>query len=296
MTLLIMAAGMGSRFGGLKQIEPIGPNGEFIIDYSIYDAKLAGFTKVVFIIKEENYDIFKETIGKRFEHTIEVEYAFQRNIDIPSFVGDTSFRSKPWGTAHAILSAKNNINENFAIINADDFYDRDAFFKVANFLKTSKENEYCIIGYKMGNTITEAGSVKRGVLETENNYLVKLIESSVELSNNTFVASPLDNSPKFNIDFDTPVSMNMMGFSPKLFEYLEEGINEFFKNNMSNLEKCEYLIPDVVSKLSEEKKATVKIIPTTSVWMGMTYKEDKEMLVKNIAKLIENGTYPNQLV
>lgn len=296
MTLLIMAAGMGSRFGGLKQIEPVGPNGEFIIDYSIYDAKLAGFTKVVFIIKEENYDIFKDTIGKRFEHLIEVQYVFQKNTDIPSFVGDTSFRSKPWGTAHAILAAKNNIKENFAIINADDFYDRDAFFKVANFLKTSKENEYCIIGYKMGNTITEAGSVKRGVLTTKDNYLVKLIESSVELSNNTFIASPLDNSPKFNIEFDTPVSMNMMGFSPKLFEYLEEGLNEFFKNNMSNLEKCEYLIPDVVSKLSEEKKTTVKIIPTTSVWMGMTYKEDKIMLVNNIAKLIENGTYPNKLV
>lgn len=296
MTLLIMAAGMGSRFGGLKQIEPVGPNGEFIIDYSIYDAKLAGFTKVVFIIKEENYDIFKDTIGKRFEHLIDVQYVFQKNTDIPSFVGDTSFRSKPWGTAHAILSAKNNIKENFAIINADDFYDRDAFFKVASFLKTSKENEYCIIGYKMGNTITEAGSVKRGVLTTKDNYLVKLIESSVELSNNTFIASPLDNSPKFNIEFDTPVSMNMMGFSPKLFEYLEEGLNEFFKNNMSNLEKCEYLIPDVVSKLSEEKKATVKIIPTTSVWMGMTYKEDKIMLVNNIAKLIENGTYPNKLV
>ena len=178
MTLLIMAAGMGSRFGGLKQIEPIGPNGEFIIDYSVYDAKLAGFNKIVFIIKEENYEIFKETIGKRFEGIIEVEYVFQKITDVPAFVniGD---RVKPWGTAHAILSAKNKINEKFAVINADDFYDRDAYFKAYEFLKNSKENEYAIIGYKAGNTITDAGSVKRGVLEVKNNCLVKLTKSVI---------------------------------------------------------------------------------------------------------------------
>ncbi|MDD3187775.1 MAG: sugar phosphate nucleotidyltransferase [Bacilli bacterium] len=295
MTLLIMAAGMGSRFGGLKQIEPVGPNGEFIIDYSVYDAKLAGFTKVVFIIKEENYEIFKETIGKRFDGIIDVEYVFQKNDDIPSFVGDTSYRSKPWGTGHAILAAKNNIDENFAIINADDFYDRDAFFKMAEFLKISKENEYSIIGYSVENTITDAGSVKRGVLNTNNGYLVKLTESLIEKKDDAYLASPLDGSEPFIVHGDTMVSMNMIGFSPKIFEYLEEGIVEFFKANMSNLEKCEYLIPDVVSKLSNEGKVIIKVVPTTSVWLGMTYKEDKVMLVENIRKMIDKGMYPEKL-
>lgn len=294
MTLLIMAAGMGSRFGGLKQIEPIGPNGEFIIDYSVYDAKKAGFNKVVFIIKEENYEIFKETIGKRFEGIIDVEYAFQRLTDIPAFVkiGD---RVKPWGTAHAILSAKNNIKEKFAVINADDFYDRDAYFKIYEFLENSNDNEYAIVGYKVGNTITDAGSVKRGVLEAEKNCLVKLTESVIEKTENTFTATPLNGSPSFNIEFDTLVSMNMFGFSPKLFEYIEEGLDKFFKDNENNMEKCEYLIPDLVNKLSEEKKVAVKVIPTTSVWMGMTYKEDKEFLVNRISQFIKEGKYPSKL-
>lgn len=295
MTLLIMAAGMGSRFGGLKQIEPVGPNGEFIIDYSIYDAKLAGFTKVVFIIKEENYDIFKDTIGKRFEHIIDVSYVFQKNTDIPSFVGDTSYRTKPWGTAHAILSAKNNINENFAIINADDFYGRDAFFRIAEFLKTSKENEYAIVGYNVENTITDAGSVKRGVLEENNSYLTKLKESVIEKNGDLYKATPLNGEEPFIVTGNTLVSMNMMGFSTKLFNYLEEGLDKFFKDNLNNLEKCEYLIPDVVERLSKDGIVTVKVIPTTSVWMGMTYKEDKGLLVNSIDSLIEEGIYPIKL-
>lgn len=295
MTLLIMAAGMGSRFGGLKQIEPIGPNGEFIIDYSIYDAKLAGFDKVVFIIKEENYDIFKTTIGARFENMIKVEYAFQKNTDIPQFVGDTSFRTKPWGTAHAILSAKNLIDENFAIINADDFYGRDSFFKIAEFLKNSKENEFAIVGYEVCNTITDAGSVKRGVLREQDGYLVSLTESVIEKDNHTYKASPLDGSTPFEVVGNTLVSMNMMGFSKLLFDYLEEGLKEFFESNLDNLEKCEYLIPDVVTKMVNEKIVDVKIIHTNSVWLGMTYKEDKETLVTEIGKLIKNGIYPNRL-
>ncbi len=294
MTLLIMAAGMGSRFGGLKQIEPIGPNGEFIIDYSVYDAKLAGFNKVVFIIKEENYEIFKETIGKRFDGIIEVNYVFQRITDVPSFVniGD---REKPWGTAHAILSAKDVIKEKFAVINADDFYDRDAYFKAYEFLNNSNENEYAIIGYKAGNTITEAGSVKRGVLEVKDSCLVKLTESVIEKKDNIFTASPLNRSESFTISFDTLVSMNMFGFSPKLFEHIEKGMNKFFKDNENNLEKCEYLIPDVVNKLNEEGEVSVKVIPTTSIWMGMTYREDKELLVNMIDKFIKDGTYPSKL-
>ena len=296
MTLLIMAAGMGSRFGGLKQIEPVGPNGEFIIDYSIYDAKLAGFDKVVFIIKEENYDIFKNTIGARFENIIDVSYAFQKTTDVPDFVGDVSFRKKPWGTAHAILSAKNLISDNFAIINADDFYGRDAFFKIAEFLNNSNENEFAIVGYEVKNTITDAGSVKRGVIEEENGYLTKLTESSIEKIDMSYLASPLDGRIPFYINGETLVSMNMMGFSKLLFKHLEDGLIEFFNNNLSNLEKCEYLIPDVVEKMANENDVTVKILQTNAVWLGMTYKEDKEMLVNEIKNLIENKIYPNNLV
>ena len=182
-TLLILAAGMGSRFGGLKQIEPIGPNGEFIIDYSIYDAKQAGFTKVVFLIKEENYEIFKETIGKRVEKQIETEYAFQKNDNLPEEYQELlKARIRPLGTAHAILCAKDKINEPFAIINADDFYGRDAYQKASNYLDTIKENEYGLVAYRLGNTLTPNGSAKRGVCEvTDNNELIKLTESKVTL-------------------------------------------------------------------------------------------------------------------
>ena len=295
MTLLIMAAGMGSRFGGLKQIEPVGPNGEFIIDYSIYDAKLAGFDKVVFIIKEENYDIFKNTIGARFENMIDVEYVFQKIDDIPMHDLDITNRIKPWGTAHAILAARDVVKDKFAIINADDFYGRDAFNKISDFLQNSNDNEMAIVGYEVANTITDAGSVKRGVLEEENGYLKKLIESVIEKKNDSYLASPLDGRSPFEVKSNTLVSMNMMGFSPKLFKYLEEGLVDFFKQNKSNLEKCEYLIPDVVEKLTLDSTFTTKIIHTNAVWLGMTYKEDKEMLVREIEKLVRNNTYPIHL-
>lgn len=296
MTLLILAAGMGSRFGGLKQIEPVGPNGEFIIDYSIYDAKLAGFDKVVFIIKEENYDIFKNTIGARFEKIIDVFYVFQKNDDVISLIDDTSFRVKPWGTAHAIFAARNLINDKFMIINADDFYGRESFNKMADFLNSSKDDEFAIVGYEVKNTITDSGSVKRGVIEEENGYLIKLTESVIEKNNDDFLASPLNGSKSFAINKDRLVSMNMMGFSPKIFKYLEEGLIEFFNNNKDNLENCEYLIPDVVEKLTINKIVTTKIIHTNAIWLGMTYKSDKEFLVKEINRLIMEGVYPNSLV
>ena len=200
MTLLIMAAGMGSRFGGLKQIEPVGPSGEFMIDYSIYDAIKAGFNKVVFIIKEENYDIFEETVGKRIKNYINVEYCFQKINDLPAGYSVPSDRIKPWGTAHAILAAKNNISENFAIINADDFYGRDAFIEVAKFLKTATlktPKEYAVVGYNVLNTLTENGSVKRGICEEDCGYLKKLTESLVEKREYKIVAKPLDGSHEF---------------------------------------------------------------------------------------------------
>ena len=193
LTLLIMAAGMGSRFGGLKQIEPMGPNGEFLIDYSIYDAINAGFNKVVFIIKEENYAIFKETIGKRVEDKINTEYVFQDMNDLPEGYTKPEERVKPWGTAHAILCAKDNIHEPFVIINADDFYGKDAYKVASNFLKNVKEgNNYCLVGYKVANTLTENGAVKRGICKLENGNLTELIESNVEKIDGKIIAKPLD--------------------------------------------------------------------------------------------------------
>ena len=294
LTLVIMAAGMGSRFGGLKQIEPVGPNGEFIIDYSIYDAVRAGFNKVVFIIKEENYEIFKETIGSRVEKQIKVEYAFQRLTDIPEGY-DIGNRTKPWGTSHAILSAKNNVKGDFIIINADDFYGSDAYKQASEFFKEDAPDEYAIIGYKIKNTMSENGSVKRGVCAQENGYLTNLVESSVEEKDGHIIASPLDGSPSFEIQPDDLVSMNMFCFKDDLFPYLDKHLVEFFEKNKDNLEKCEYLIPDSVYNSVKEGRVRVRVIPTTARWQGITYKEDKERLVNDIQSLIDKGEYPNNL-
>ena len=298
MTLLIMAAGMGSRFGGLKQIEPVGPSGEFMIDYSIYDAIKAGFNKVVFIIKEENYDIFEETVGKRIKNYINVEYCFQKINDLPAGYNVPSDRIKPWGTAHAILAAKNNISENFAIINADDFYGRDAFIEVAKFLKTATvktPKEYAVVGYNVLNTLTENGSVKRGVCEEDCGYLKKLTESLVEKRIDKIVAKPLDGSHEFEVSSNTRVSMNMFGFTPDLFNYIEDNFKAFLEENKNSLSTCEYLIPDLVEKAIKESYAQVKLLETTAKWQGITYREDKEKVVKEINKLIENNIYPSKL-
>lgn len=298
MTLLIMAAGMGSRFGGLKQIEPVGPSGEFMIDYSIYDAIKAGFNKVVFIIKEENYDIFEETVGKRIKNYINVEYCFQKINDLPAGYSVPSDRIKPWGTAHAILAAKNNISENFAIINADDFYGRDAFIEVAKFLKTATlktPKEYAVVGYNVLNTLTENGSVKRGICEEDCGYLKKLTESLVEKMENKIVAKPLDGSHEFEVSSNTRVSMNMFGFTPDLFNYIEDNFQTFLEENKNSLSTCEYLIPDLIEKAIKESYAQVKLLETTAKWQGITYREDKEKVVKEINKLIENNIYPSKL-
>ncbi len=295
LTLLIMAAGMGSRFGGLKQIEPFGPNGEFIIDYSIYDAIKAGFNKVVFIIKEENYDIFRETVGKRIEDKIKVEYAFQKLEDIPDGYVLPSTRVKPLGTGQAILSSKNVINENFAVINSDDFYGRDAFMVAANFLRGNDDNNYGLVGYKVVNTLTENGSVKRGVCEEENGYLTKIVESSIIEENGVITASPLDGRDSFTMDSSELVSMNMLLFTPTIYPYLEKKFVEFLDKNKADLEKCEFLIPDVLQDAIDEEYAKVSVLSTTAKWEGVTYKEDKEGVVSAINKLIEDGIYPEDL-
>ena len=294
MTLVIMAAGMGSRFGGLKQIEPVGPHGEIIIDYSIYDAILAGFTKVVFIIKEENYELFKNIIGDRISSKIEVEYVFQKNDNIYELTGKKIERVKPFGTAHAILCAKEKVHENFAIINADDFYGRDAFMKIAEFLKNNDKN-YGLVGYHICNTITSSGAVKRGVCESKDGKIVSLIESSIELDNGKYIASPLSGAPSFEIEPDKLVSMNMMGFTPKIFDYLESRLKSFVKEKEDELDKCEYLIPEVVCEQIKLGMVEMKLLDTTSVWYGITYKEDKELVVNALKKMTDEGIYPEEL-
>lgn len=296
MELVIMAAGMGSRFGGLKQIEPVHSNGEFILDYSIYDAIKCGFDKVVFIIKEENYSLFRDTIGKRIEDAIEVSYVFQKNDNVPEWVNVPNERTKPLGTGHAILCCKDVVKENFLVINADDFYGRDAFLVASKFIKNMKnENEFAMVGYKVGNTLTENGSVKRGVCESENGFLSKLTESTVSIENGKIICKPLNGSSEFEAYDDTLVSMNMFIFTPKIFDYLEEDFVKFFKDNESDLSKCEYLIPDVVFDLIKRKLVTVSVLKTDAVWQGITYKEDKDALVDGLNKLVNDNVYPDKL-
>lgn len=294
-TLLVMAAGMGSRFGGLKQIEPMGPNGEFLIDYSIYDAKLAGFTKVVFIIKEENYNLFKETVGKRVESHIETEYVFQDASNLEEAYPTLKERVKPLGTGHAILCAKDKIDTPFAIINADDFYGRDAYFVASKYLDTIDDEHYAVVGYSVSKTLSPNGAAKRGICKEENGELVDLIESSVERVNGEIVASPLNGSEPFKVTEDTLVSMNLFLFTPQIFEVLEKKLAVFLEENKEDLSKCEFLIPDVVRSAMNEKKVTVDLLKTDSVWHGVTYREDKDEVVTAINKLIEEKIYPNKL-
>lgn len=298
MTLVIMAAGMGSRFGGLKQVEPVGPNGEFILDYSIYDAIKAGYDKIVFIIKEENYDLFRETVGKRIESKIDVSYAFQKITDIPKNVEIPKDRVKPWGTSHAILSAKPYITGPFTVINADDFYGFDPYQKMKEFFDNNKDqNKYAMIGYKTINTMSLNGSVKRGVCtENDEGYLTNLVESSIEKVDDKIIATPLeDENNSFEIKEDTLVSMNFFGFTSTIFKYLEDEMQEFFDKNKSNLEKCEFLIPNSVFKRIKENKVSVKVLDTNEKWYGVTYKEDKKDLVEAIRKMIEEKKYPRNL-
>ena len=296
LTLLILAAGMGRRFGGLKQIEPIGPNLEFLIDYSIYDALKAGFNKVVFVIKRENEQIFKETIGKRVCDKIKVLYAFQDMDNLPLGFKVPFKRIKPWGTSHAILAAKDLINEPFAVINADDFYGFDAYQKVADFLiNNSEENDYCVIGYRVLNTLSDNGYVKRGICFSKNNILESLIESKVSRENNIIKASTLNENKSFYIEENTLVSMNMFGLKPTIFKYLEDNFKAFLEDKKNDILTCEYLLPDTINKMIHENKCQVKVISTTAKWLGMTYLEDKEKVSKEINKLIRDNIYPYNL-
>ncbi len=295
-TLLIMAAGMGSRFGGLKQMEPVGPNGEFIIDYSIYDAIEAGFTKVVFIVKEDFYESFRETIGKRVEPYIKVEYAFQNDDYIPTrFKPLLKKRTKPLGTAYAILCAKDKINEPFAVINADDYYGKDAFLKASEYLDDIIYNHYGVVGYKVGNTLTPNGAAKRGVMEVGNNKLSKITECNVIKKKDKIIASPLHSSNGKEIDEDTLVCMNLLLFSPDLFDILSDELYLFLSLHQKNLDSFEFQIPDVLDTCLKKNIKTIDVINTTSTWYGMTYKEDKETVEKALRELTSAGLYPQHL-
>ena len=290
MTLVIMAAGMGSRFGGLKQIEPVGPNGEFIIDYSIYDAKRCGFDKIVFIIKEENYEIFKETIGKRVEGKITVEYVFQNNLNVPIEI--PTERVKPLGTAHAILCCKDLVKENFAVINADDFYGYNAYKILAENLRKTKD-EFLMVSYLLGQTLTKSGKVKRGVCHKDGEYLTDITESEVIEENNKLVGTELETGKEINVDKNTLVSMNMFGFTPKIFELLENNFKEFLLTH--DIMKSEYLIPSELSKYIKEGLIKLRVLETDAKWFGITYKEDKEEFTEEINKLVKKGVYPSKL-
>ena len=275
MTLLVMAAGMGSRFGGLKQIEPVGPHGEVILEFSVYDALEAGFNKAVFVIKKAIEKDFREVVGKRIEKMIDVEYAFQELDDIPAPFTVPADRVKPWGTGQAVLSAKKFINNPFAVINADDFYGKGGYKELKKHFDES--NEMCMVGYKLHNTLSKNGTVARGICEIENGYLTSVTEHT---------SIPFDNEfPK-----DTIVSMNMFGFVPKLFDELESGLVKFLEEEGKEL-KSEYLLPRVVDKMIREDGERVKVLYTDDKWYGVTYKEDKQGVVDAIGALCKQGLY-----
>lgn len=292
MTLVIMAAGMGSRFGGLKQVEPVGPNGEFIIDYSIHDAILAGFTKVIFIIKKENYDLFRETIGNRIEGKIAVEYVFQSNDNVPEGCHVPVERVKPLGTGHALYSALEVITEPFAVISADDFYGREPFYLLRESLD---KKEVSVIGYFIGNTLTENGSVKRGVCFAKGDHLEKIVESKVERINGKIIGEPLNGGEPYEMAENHPVSMLMYGIQPNIVPFVKEDIKRFFKEHEDDLTSCEYLLPDLLNDYAKSFNMEMKLIPTTAVWKGVTYASDLEELKSYIQGLIDDGEYPNHL-
>ena len=299
MQLLILAAGMGSRFGGLKQMEPMDEAGNFLLDYSVYDAKRAGFTSVVFVIKHAFEKEFKETIGKRVEKIIKTEYAFQELDDLPEGFKIPEGREKPWGTAHAIYAARDLIREDFIMINGDDFYGRDAYevaFKYLASLPKDAKGMYANVAFKVSNTMTENGSVKRGVcFEDEHHNLTKLVESSIERNKEgKIIATPLDGKDSFEVNEDQPVSMNLFCFNKDLIARLGERFPDWL-NVYGNELKSEFLIPTVVDELVHEGKATLKLLSTDSVWFGVTYKEDKPGVVKALKELVQKGEYKEGL-
>lgn len=284
-TLVVMAAGMGSRFGGLKQIEPIGPHGQAIIDFSVYDAKAAGFNKVVFIIKHEIEKEFKEIVGSRIEKMIDVEYAYQEIDTLPNGFVCPPDRTKPWGTAHAVWCAKDKIKTPFAVINADDYYGKSAYIKMYNHLKEQK-GDYCMVGFRLQNTLTENGTVSRGICEVENGHLKSVTERTKILD----CKYTEDDVNWTELPPDCIVSMNMWGFTPDIFDYIEKDLNEFFAQKIS-VPKVEYYLPTVVSNVIAQGKKQLSVLVAEDRWYGVTYKEDKESVVEALSQKINAGEY-----
>ena len=300
MTLVIMAAGMGSRYGGLKQIDPITPEGAFILDFSIYDALAAGFDRVVFVIKEENYEIFKETVGARVESKVRTEYVFQRLEDLPAPHTVPDGRVRPWGTGHAVLSARGVVDDTFAVINADDFYGRDAMMRLADFLHTAEtlpdgKEPFCMVGYRLENTLTEHGSVSRGVCSIDaDGYLSGIVERTKIMRTETGAAYQ-DGEEWFALPTDTTVSMNCWGFTPRAMQLMEGYFARFLEAGEGDPMRREFYLPAAVEGMMTDGFCRVRVLETDAVWQGVTYPEDKARVVSAIRAMIDAGVYPAKL-
>ncbi|MFA5972800.1 MAG: sugar phosphate nucleotidyltransferase [Lentimicrobiaceae bacterium] len=297
-TLLVLAAGMGSRYGSLKQIDPVGPSGETIIDYSIYDAIRAGFGKVVFIIRKSFEQDFKDIFISKLQPYIPVEYVFQEIENVPDGLTVSPERTKPWGTAHAILMAKDVIHEPFAVINGDDFYGSGAFQTMADYLNaltTTTQTQYSLVGYKVGNTLSDHGTVSRGVCqEDKNGFLISVTErTNIQYFNEGIAYQDGDDSLVF-LNPETPVSMNFWGFTPEYFKQTEAMFIDFVKANSDSL-KAEFYIPTAIDNLINSASARVKVLRSDAKWFGVTYKEDKPLVIEKLAQLIKAGVYPAKL-
>ncbi len=301
MTLVILAAGLGSRYGGLKQLDPMTDGGNFIIDFSVYDAILAGFDHVVFIIKEENLELFRETIGNRISKRIRVSYAFQKTDILPEGCSVPEGRTKPLGTGHAVYCVKDLVKDPFAVINADDFYGRDAFLRLGEHLKkvsdADKPAHHCMIGYALGNTLTENGTVSRGQCEVGESGMLCGVTERTKIMKKESSAAYLaeDGETWVDIPFDTIVSMNCWGFTPAIFDYLETDLAEFLQNMGENPLKAEFYLPAAVDRQQKLGLCDVRVYPTTAVWQGVTYPEDKARVKGAIRAMIEAGEYPEIL-
>lgn len=299
--LVIMAAGMGSRYGGLKQIDPIDNEGHIIIDFSLYDAYRAGFSRAVFIIKPEMEQDFREVIGNRIEKIMEISYAFQRLDALPEGYAFPDGRIKPWGTGHAVLSCDGLIDAPFAVINSDDYYGKEAFKLIYDFLSTVKDNEkyqYSMVGYKLGNTLTDFGSVARGVCEVNRDNMLLSVTEHTRIEKHGDKAEFTEDGGESwtELPMEQTVSMNLWGFTPKMIEELKIRFPEFLESGLkTNPIKCEYFLPSVVSKLINKDKAEVKVLRSADKWYGVTYKEDKETVVAAIAAMKAKGDYPEKL-
>ena len=296
MTLVILAAGLGSRYGGLKQVDPITEHGEFIIDYSIYDAIEAGFDRVVFLIKKENLEVFKETIANRIAPFVKIDFVFQSLDMIPEGFEIPEGRTKPWGTAHAVLCCREVVgNDNFAVINADDFYGREAFVEMAKVLSGDRTANYCMAGYILDNTLTDNGSVARGVCKTEDGKLVSIEEHTkiYREGEKVFCACPLTDEPH-PIDRYSPVSMNFFGFAPDVFDLFEREFKKFLTANKGEL-KAEFFIPLALSGAMASGECTVDVFKTTAKWFGVTYAADKPGVVQKLKDMTADGRYPDGL-